>query len=60
VVVKTKTNERFLLRKDQPAQNGMRPKCVCVAISRSECQVEVMLGSEAVNETRRHQRGWLE
>lgn len=47
VIVNTKTNERTLLRKDQPAANGMRLKSVHFASSRKECQVEVLLGAEA-------------
>jgi len=47
VIVNTKTNERILLRKDQPAANGMRLNSIHLAINRSECQVEVLLGAEA-------------
>lgn len=47
VIVNTKTNERTLLRKDRPAQNGMHLKSVHVAINRNECQAEIVLGSQA-------------
>lgn len=47
VVVNTKTNERILLRKDQPAQSGMRLKSFHLSSTRNECQVDVVLGSEA-------------
>jgi hypothetical protein len=47
VVVNTKTNERILLRKDQPAQSGMHLKSFHLSSSRNACQVDVVLGSEA-------------
>ena len=47
VIVNTKTNERILLRKDKPASNGMSLKSVHLAINRSECRAEVLLGAEA-------------
>ena len=47
VIVNTKTNERILLRKDQPAQSGMILKTVHLSSTRSECHVEVLLGAEA-------------
>ncbi len=46
VVVNTKTHERILLRKDKPAANGMRLKSVHVAITRSECEAEIVLGAQ--------------
>ena len=47
VIVNTKTNERILLRKDQPAANGMRLNSIQLAINRNDFQVEVLLGAEA-------------
>lgn len=47
VVVNTKTNERILLRKDQPAPGGMRLKSVHLSSTRGECQAEVVFGAEA-------------
>jgi hypothetical protein len=47
VIVNTKTNERFLLRKDLPAPAGMRLKAVHFTSTRSECQVEIVQGTEA-------------
>lgn len=47
VVVNTKTNERILLRKDQPAQSGLRLKSFRLSSTRNECQVDVVLGTEA-------------
>ncbi|MFZ2277207.1 MAG: hypothetical protein WAW39_05380, partial [Prosthecobacter sp.] len=47
VVVNTKTNERIILRKDLPAQSGMHLKSFHLSSSRKECQVDVVLGSEA-------------
>ncbi|MBN8422589.1 MAG: hypothetical protein J0L73_26995 [Verrucomicrobia bacterium] len=46
VIVNTKTNERTLLRKDQPAPGGMRLKSAHLTSHRSECQVEVVQGAE--------------
>lgn len=46
VIVNTKTHERILLRKDQPAPGGMRLKSVHLSSHRSECQVEVLQGAE--------------
>jgi len=47
VIVNTKTNERILLRKDQPAQSGLRLKSFHLSSTRNECQVDVVLGPEA-------------
>lgn len=47
VIVNTKTHERILLRKDQPAPGGMSLKSVQLSSRRSECQVEVLQGTEA-------------
>ena len=47
VVVNTKTKERILLRKDQPAPGGMCLKSFHLSSTRNECQVDVVLGSEA-------------
>ena len=47
VIVNTKTHERILLRKDLPAPGGMRLKSVQLSGRRSECQVEVLQGTEA-------------
>ncbi len=47
VVVNTKTNERILLRKDQPAKNGMCIKSFHLSSTRNECQVDVALGTQA-------------
>lgn len=46
VIVNTKTSERILLRRDQPAPGGLRLKSVHLGSNRKECQVEVALGSE--------------
>ncbi len=46
VVVNTKTNERILLRKDQPAPDGMRLKSVHLSSTRTECRAEVEQGAE--------------
>lgn len=51
VVVNTKTNERILLRKDQPAPGGMRLKSVHLSSTRTECRAEVEQGAEAVELT---------
>ena len=47
VVVNTKTNERILLRKDQPGPGGMSLKEAHLSSNRRECQVEVMQGTQA-------------
>ncbi len=47
VVVNTKTNERILLRKDKPSPGGICLQSVHLSSTRSECQVQVMRGSEA-------------
>lgn len=47
VIVNTRTHERILLRKDQPAPGGMCLKSVHLSSHRSECQVEVLQGTEA-------------
>lgn len=46
VVVNTKTHERFSLRKDRPAKNGMTLGTVTLADSRKDVTVEVTMGSE--------------
>lgn len=47
VIVNTKTRERILLRRDQPAPGGMRLKSVRLSSTRGECQAEVVFGAEA-------------
>lgn len=47
VLVNTKTRERILLRRDQPASTGMTLKSLKLDAPRSECQVEVALGAES-------------
>ncbi|MHB1080658.1 MAG: hypothetical protein ACYC67_14740 [Prosthecobacter sp.] len=51
VIVNTKTHERILLRRDQPAPGGMRLKSVHLSSHRSECQVEVLQGTEGATLT---------
>lgn len=46
VVVNTKTHERFSLRKDRPAKNGMTLGSVKLADSRKDVSVEVTMGTE--------------
>ena len=43
VIVNTKTRERILLRRGQPAPGGMRLKSVRLSSTRGECQAEAAL-----------------